>query len=438
MKKVAFYTLGCKVNQYETQAMCELFIKKGYCEVGFEEKADIYVINTCSVTSLSDRKSRQMIRRAKRLNPNAVVIAAGCYAQTAADEVSKIEGVNLVIGTSGRKNIVELAESLGNNDVHIAVSDIMHTHEFESLSVHGYDGKTRAYIKAQEGCSQFCSYCIIPYARGPIRSRPEEEVISEAKRLAENGFCELVLVGIHIASYGKDLKNTSLGRIICKIAEIDAVKRIRLSSIEPMTLDEEFIRTVSSAGDKLCRHFHISLQSGCDRTLERMNRKYHTADFAGIVDGLRRLSDDVAVTTDVMVGFPGETDEEFNESLNFVKKIGFADLHVFQYSPRPGTPAAKMEGQVDPAVKHERSTLMIKAGEESRSSFLSRFIGRTLSVLFEQKHEHKEGFYEGKTENYITIVSASESDISGRFAHVKAERAENGMIFGKIIDFIQD
>lgn len=435
MKKVAFYTLGCKVNQYETQAMCELFINEGYIEVGFEQNADVYVINTCSVTSLSDRKSRQMIRRAKRRNPNSVVVATGCYAQTAAKEVAQIEGVNLVIGTSGRKDIVKLVQEItnGSDSARVEVGNIMCTHEFESLSVHSYIDKTRAYIKIQEGCSQFCSYCIIPYARGPVRSRSEDDVLNEARRLAKEGFCELVLVGIHIASYGKDLKNTSLEQIICKIAEIDDVKRIRLSSIEPMTLDEKFISAVSAAGEKLCRHFHISLQSGCDRTLARMNRKYSSSDFAKIAAGLRSLSDDVAITTDVMVGFPGETDDEFEESLAFVKKIGFADLHVFQYSPRPGTPAAKMEGQVAPEIKHERSSRMIKIGEESRDAFLRRFVGRRLSVLFEQEHEHKKGFYEGKTQNYITVVCAAEGDMAGKFANVIAVSAENGVLFGEIV-----
>lgn len=283
MKTVAFYTLGCKVNQYETQAMRELFLDAGYEEAGFTERADVYVINTCSVTSLSDRKSRQMIGRARRTNPDAVIVAAGCYAQTAAEEVGNIDGVNLVIGTQGRKDIVTLAEQAAGKRQN-CVTDILHTHAFEDLSVHAYSEKTRAYIKVQEGCSQFCSYCIIPYARGPVRSRPHGEVLAEARRLAQAGYQELVLVGIHIASYGKDLPDTSLERLIQEINGIEAVRRIRLSSIEPMTLDGAFLRAVAGA-DKLCHHFHISLQSGCDATLARMNRKYTTAQFAQIVEG---------------------------------------------------------------------------------------------------------------------------------------------------------
>lgn len=432
MKKVAFCTLGCKVNQYETQAMCELFEKDGYTEVSFDESADVYVINTCSVTSLSDRKSRQMIRRARKTNPNAIIAVAGCYAQTAAEEVAAIDGVSIVVGTNKRKDIVKMVNDYIDGGQIVSVDDIMHTHDFENLSVTEYGDKTRAYIKIQEGCSQFCSYCIIPYARGPIRSRTPEDVICEAKNLSENGFCELVLVGIHVASYGRDIKNTSLEQIICEIAKIDKVKRIRLSSIEPMTLDENFIKAVSSAGDKLCRHFHISLQSGCDETLKRMNRKYLSSDYEKIVEGLRRLSPDVAITTDVMVGFPGETEEEFSQSLAFVNKIAFADMHVFAYSPRRSTPAAVMENQISPDVKHKRSAIMIEAGKKSRDAFLSRFVGRTLHVLFEQKYAPLDGYYEGKTENYITVVCKSDTDLSGQFVDVVANKADNGIIFGQI------
>lgn len=431
MKKVAFHTLGCKVNQYETQAMLELFLKKGYEEAAFEEKADVYVINTCSVTSLSDRKSRQMIRRARRQNPAAVVVATGCYAQTAADEVGKIEGVNLVLGTSGRGQIVELVEQAAGTRLN-CVTDIMHTHHFEELHVHTYSEKTRAYIKVQEGCSQFCSYCIIPYARGPIRSRPHEEVLAEAKRLAAAGYRELVLVGIHIASYGRDLQDTSLERLIRDINAIDRVARIRLSSIEPMTLDDAFIKAVAGA-DKLCRHFHISLQSGCDETLVRMNRKYKAADFARIVDGLRAAFPEAAITTDVMVGFPGETEAEFDASLAFVKQVGFADLHVFQYSPRRGTPAAEMAEQVAPEVKHIRSERMIAAGVESRDAFLHSFIGRTMPVLFERESANKDGYYEGKTENYIAVVCASGEDLSGEIRDVLLTGAHDGVIFGTLV-----
>ncbi len=433
MKKVAFCTLGCKVNQYETQAMRELFINKGYVEVDFGDISDVYVINTCSVTSLSDRKSRQMIRRAKRLNPDCIVAVTGCYAQTATDKVSKIDGVNIVIGTSGRQNIVELVENASQQDTRVCVGDIMHTHDFEKLSINNFEDKTRAYIKVQEGCSQFCSYCIIPYARGPIRSRNQDDVIAEAKKLSDAGFCELVLVGIHIASYGKDLKNTSLDKIICEIAKLEKVKRIRLSSIEPMTLDENFMRAVEGAGDKLCKHFHISLQSGCDETLSRMNRRYNTVDFEKIVSNLRAISPDSAITTDIMVGFPGETDEEFEKSLSFAKKIGFADMHVFSYSPRPGTPAAQMKDQVLAQLKHERSARLIELAGECRDNFLDRFVDRKLDVLFEREYGGKKGYYEGKTENYITVVCKSETDLSGKIVCVNLTEHKDGIMYGEII-----
>lgn len=434
MKKVAFYTLGCKVNKYESQAMCELFEKAGYEQTDFCKKADVYIVNTCSVTSLSDRKSRQIIRRAKRLNPDAVLIVTGCYAQVSPDEAAKIEGVNLIIGTNGRKNIVQLAEQAANESTRIEVSDIMRTHDFEEMSIHTYSDRTRACIKIQEGCSQFCSYCIIPYARGPIRSRSEDSVISEAKRLSEEGFCEVVLVGIHVASYGKDLKNTSLSKIITKIAEIDKIKRIRLSSIEPMTLDEKFFEAVKGAGKKLCHHFHISLQSGCDETLARMNRKYTSHEFEQIVHTIRTICPDAAVTTDVMVGFPGESEDEFEKSFEFVKKIGFADLHVFQYSPRPKTPAAEMDFQISPEIKHKRSEIMIAEGTKSRDRFLKRFLKKELEVLFEQEHKEKKGFYEGKTKNYITAVCESKKDISGKIVNIKADEIKDGVIYGHIID----
>lgn len=431
MKKIAFCTLGCKVNQYESQAMGELFEAAGYTVVPFDTAADVYIINTCSVTSLADRKSRQMIRRAKKLNPAAYVAVTGCFAQTAPEKVSEIEGVNLIVGTSGRNKIVELVEQ--GKAAHIAVEDIMQVHDFEPLSVSGYSEHTRAFIKAQEGCSQFCSYCIIPYARGPVRSRLQAEIIEEAKRLASHGYAEIVLVGIHIASYGKDLKeSTNLQTLITEIEKIDGIRRIRLSSIEPMHLNEEFIETVKHS-KKLCRHFHISLQSGCDATLRRMNRKYKSADYAGIVNGLRAAFDDASITTDVMVGFPGETEEEFEASLAFVKQMQFAEAHVFAYSPRGGTPAQKMENQVSPEEKHRRSALMIEASAAAQKAFLERFVGRELEVLFEQPASGMSGVYEGKTDNYITVLAETDGDIANQFKTVKIQRVEGMQLFGRIV-----
>ncbi len=429
MQRVAFYTLGCKVNQYETEAIAELFSKEGYEVVDFGKPADIYIINTCTVTSMSDRKSRQIIRRARKTNPSAYIAVAGCYAQTAPDTLLEIDGVNLVIGNNNRKNIVELVEANRGREKFSAVDDIMKVREFEELSIENYSERTRAFIKIQEGCNQFCSYCIIPYARGPIRSRTPQNIIDEIITLTKNGFTEVVLTGIHVASYGKDLGTTDLAELILQVNAIDAIERIRLSSIEPMTLNSDFINRIAKA-DKLCRHFHLSLQSGCDETLKRMNRKYTTAEYREIVDGLRRVFPDVAITTDIMVGFPGETDEEFAKTLEFTEQIAFADAHIFQYSPRKGTPAAKMTDQIPPEIKEARSKKIMAVCEKSRSEFLHGFLGKTYPVLFEQPSA--DGFFEGKTDNYITVSVPFEEGLSGKFFPVEFEYEKNGIIYGKL------
>lgn len=429
MKKAALYTLGCKVNQYETEAMAELLKKSGYEITDFSQSADVYVINTCSVTNMGDRKSRQIIRRAKKTNPDAIIAVAGCYSQTAPEEILAIDGVNLVLGTQGRHNIAELLKNLDTESKVNAVSDIMTTHDFEELKIDSYIDRTRAYIKIQDGCSQFCSYCIIPYARGPVRSRNEYEVIEEIKKLAKKGFSEIILVGIHVASYGKDLGNTSLENLLLKADAIDGIKRIRMSSIEPMTLNKSFVDKVK-VSKKLCNHFHISLQSGCDETLKRMNRHYTTAQYMEIVNGLRTAFPDTAVTTDIMVGFPGETDEEFQKTAEFIKKADFADAHVFMYSQRRGTPAAKRPDQIPPEVKEKRSKEIIEIVKHSRESFLSRFIGSTHEVLFEQPSG---GYFEGKTSNYITVKVKANENLQGQYRDVLFERIENGCIIGKIV-----
>ncbi len=431
MKKAAFYTLGCKVNQYETEAMAELFASAGYEISDFSEKSDVYVINTCSVTNMGDRKSRQIIRRAKKTNPDAIIAVTGCYAQTSPDEVLSIDGVNIVIGTKDRKNIVSLVEELNTASSINHVSDIMSNHEFEELQIKQYSNRTRAFIKIQEGCNQFCSYCIIPYARGPVRSRPMDEVLQEIHELAANNFKEIILVGIHVASYGADLENTTLEDLIMAVDKIDGVERIRLSSIEPMTLNQAFIDNIK-ASKKLCHHFHISLQSGCDATLKRMNRKYTTAQFKGIVDGLRAAFDDVAITTDIMVGFPAETDKEFNATVDFVREVSFADAHVFQYSQRKGTPAAKRPDQISPDTKEKRSKIIIAETQKTRDAFIEKFIGKTMRVLFEQPA--KDGLFEGKTDNYITVHAPSDTDLNDQFRNVLLERNDNGIVIGKIVD----
>ena len=429
-KKIAFCTLGCKVNQYETEAMEELFIDAGYKVVPFSQKSDVYVINSCSVTSIGDRKSRQMIRRAKKENPEAVIVVTGCYAQTAADEIETMDEVNLLIGTQGREGIVNIVNTLDCNSHINLVSDIMHTHKFEELKITKYTNRTRAFIKVQEGCNQFCSYCIIPYARGPIRSRNKQEVIDEIITLAKNGFKEIILAGIHIASYGLDTKDTSLEELLLEVDKIDGIERIRLSSIEPMTLNSEFIKKIS-VSKKLCRHFHISLQSGCDETLKRMNRKYTTAQFKAIVDGLRSAFDDVAITTDIMVGFAGETDEEFKKTLEFVKEIQFADAHVFQYSQRRGTPAAKYPNQVSPQIKEERSKIVIEECAKSRHNFLESLIGKSTDILFERKTE--DNMLEGKTDNYITVKVPYQDGLVGEIKKVRLIKLCDTFISGEII-----
>ena len=431
MKTAAFYTLGCKVNQYETEAVEELFEKNGYTSVPFSEKADCYIINTCSVTSMSDRKSRQMIRRARKTNPDALIAVMGCYSQTAPDEVLAIDGVNLVLGTKDKSSAVRLMGTLKQGDKLNAVTDVRDNHTFEELRIERCTGMTRAYIKIQDGCSQFCSYCIIPYARGPVRSRPEDEIVCEVKKLAEAGYKEVILTGIHAAAYGQDLQNTSLDRLLNRLDTIDGIERIRLSSIEPMTLNSDFIDGIRSC-KKLCPHFHISLQSGCDETLRRMNRHYTTEQFEDIVNGLRGAFPGCAVTTDIMTGFAGETDEEFEKTLEFVKHIKFADAHVFQYSRRRGTPAAKRPGQVPPEIKEARSKAIMKAVAVSKNEFLQNELGKTVDVLFETKT--KDGLYEGKTANYITVHAPSDENISGRILKTALMSTENGIIFGKTVD----
>ena len=430
MKTAAFYTLGCKVNQYETEAIKELFTDDGFEIVPFEEKADFYIVNTCSVTSMSDRKSRQIIRRAKKKNPDSVIAVMGCYSQTAPDEVLDIEGVNLVLGTKDKGTVLNLIKTLNTTSKLNAVTDVRDNHTYEDLTVKRTHERTRAYIKIQDGCSQFCSYCIIPYARGPVRSRCENEVITEIKTLAHAGYKEIILTGIHVASYGKDLGNTSLEELLKKADTIDGIRRIRLSSIEPMTLNHEFVEKIRGC-KKLCPHFHISLQSGCDATLKRMNRHYTTAQFEEVTQGLRNAFTDCAITTDIMTGFAGETDEEFEETLKFVNRIGFADAHIFQYSQRRGTPAARRPDQVMPEIKEARSKLIIEATNKSRDEFLLSQIGKVTEVLFETNDN---GVFEGKTDNYITVHAQYSSDICGEFKTVLLEKAENGIMFGKIVD----
>lgn len=426
MNTVSFCTLGCKVNQYETQAMENLFQKAGYTIGKFDEKCDIYVINTCTVTGMGDRKSRQMIHRARKLNPDALIAVVGCYSQVAPDEVEKIEGVGLVLGTNERASIVELAEkALSDKKQTVEVCDIMKQRKYEDLWVSSYSAKTRAFVKIEDGCAEFCTYCIIPYARGPVRSRSLKGIKDEVAALAENGFKEIVLTGIHLASYGRDTKEHTLLDVIRTVAETDGIERVRLGSVEPRILTEEFVSEIAKI-DKMCNHFHISLQSGCDETLKRMNRKYTTAEYAESVKLLRKYFDNPAIATDIMVGFPGETDAEFEASLEFMKEINFADAHVFAYSNRKGTKADKFPNQVDKHTKDERSRKMSECVKELHDSYLRSYIGKTVSVLAER--QIKDGIYEGHMTNYIKVHVKSNTDISKKIVTVKTDGEEKDFL----------
>ncbi|MBU5455495.1 threonylcarbamoyladenosine tRNA methylthiotransferase MtaB [Keratinibaculum paraultunense] len=432
MNRVAFYTLGCKVNQYETEAMQELFEKRGYQIVECDEFADIYVINTCTVTNLGDRKSRQFIRRAKKLNRDSIVAVVGCYSQVAPDEVKKMKEVDVILGTTHRDKIVDLCEKAILEDKKInMVKDVNEHKEFENLNIADVKSKTRAYIKIQDGCNQFCSYCIIPYARGPIRSRNLQSIIDEAQRLSEAGFKEVILTGIHVASYGKDLNSISLVDVIEEVAKVDGIERIRLSSIEPTLIDDQFMRRVIKT-NKLCDHFHLSLQSGSDEVLNRMNRKYTTQQYKEIVKLIREYMPNVGITTDIIVGFPGETDREFQQTYDFVKEIGFSRIHVFKYSPRKGTPASKFKKQIHGEIKQQRSDMLIALGDKLMKDFNKKFLGHTLEVLFEENSKDNADYMEGYTTNYIRVKAKADDSIKGKILPVKIICEKDDILIGKI------
>jgi len=432
LKKAAFYTLGCKVNQYETEAMIESFEKAGYEIVEYTDYSDIYVINTCTVTNMGDRKSRQIIRRALELNPDAFIAVVGCYSQIAPGEVLDIPGVRLVVGTNERSRLVELVESTMEMRESISlVNDIMEVKEFEEMPIKNYKSRTRAFLKIQEGCDQYCTYCIIPYARGHIRSRKPESIMAEVRELAGAGFREVVLTGIHVASYGKDLGDISLIEIIERVHGIEGIERIRMSSVDPNVMTEEFISRLSRL-PKICRHFHLSLQSGCDETLKRMNRKYNTEDYKRVVGKLREVFPGVALTTDLIVGFPGETDEEFRQTVQFIEDISFSGMHIFKYSPREGTPASKYKNQVRPQVKEARSKLIAEIAQKHEDSFKKSLLGRSMTVLYENSLGENNGCYEGLTDNYIRVVSESPEDIKGKIIDTRLVGLKEDHVEGRI------
>ncbi len=433
MNTVAFHTLGCKVNQYETEAMEEIFEKGGYTIVNDDVIADIYVINTCTVTNLSDRKSRQFIRRAKKLNEDSIIAVVGCYSQVSPEEVAEIEGVDVVIGTTDRNRILELCKIAKEKNEKInIVRNVKTEKEFETINIDDIKSKTRAYIKIQDGCNQFCSYCIIPYARGPIRSREVSDVIMESTKLGKAGFKEIVLTGIHVASYGRDMNNIPLTTVIDKVSNIDGIERIRLSSLEPTLIDPEFMKSIIGTG-KVCDHFHLSLQSGSDTVLKRMNRKYTSSEYKNIVKLIREYMPNAGITTDIIVGFPGETEEEFNETYEFVKEIGFSRIHVFKYSPRRGTPAAKSKDQVDGNIKNVRSEKLIALGDELMLKFNKGFINSSFSVLFEEESKNEDGIIEGYTTNYIRVKSKLNVDNIGKIVNIKINSTEGEFLVGEMI-----
>ena len=412
MKTVAFCTLGCKVNQYETNAMMQKMIEAGYEVVDFETKADIYIINTCTVTNMADKKSRQMLRRVKEINPEAILVAVGCYAQVAKEKLEQIPEIDLILGINEKNDIVKYVEQASKNTY---VSDVLHQTEFLDFGDVTYTEKTRAVIKVQDGCNQFCSYCIIPYARGRIRSRKPESVIKEITDVAKEGIKEVVITGIHIASYGKDFNaEYRLIDLLEEIQKVDGIQRIRLGSLEPTLITEEFVTRLKKLS-KICDHFHLSLQSGCNETLKRMNRKYTTDQFRHVVELLRNAYPEVHLTTDVIVGFPGETEEEFNKTYEFLKKIKFYKMHVFKYSPRNGTVAAKMPNQIDGNIKEERSNKLIELSDENEKEYNQKYIGKEVEVLLEER----EGEYlKGHTTNYMVVKMKTNENLENTIQKV--------------------
>ena len=434
MKKVALHSLGCKVNAYETEAMQQLLIQAGYEIVPFDAGADIYIINTCTVTNIADRKSRQMLHRAKKMNPHALVVAAGCYVQTGGEKVSEDDSIDLVIGNNKKKDLIAILEAYEEGRQAEALIDINHTREYEGLSLEKTAEHTRAYVKVQDGCNQFCSYCIIPYARGRVRSRMPEEVQKEVEQLSANGYQEVVLTGIHLSSYGTDLAETDLLSLIKMVHEAPGIHRIRLGSLEPRIITEEFAKELAGM-EKLCPHFHLSLQSGSDTVLKRMNRRYTTEEYEKACVLLRQVFDYPALTTDVIVGFPGETEEEFRETEGFLKRIQFSQTHIFKYSRRKGTKADQMEGQITEAVKTERSRILLELNKENEERYRKRQLGRQVEILVEEPIEVQGRTYQsGHTREYCKAIFPSDQDLTGQVVCALAEKQlENEFLLCKLI-----
>ncbi len=403
--------------------MIEQFMKKNYTIVDIEDVADIYVINTCTVTNMADRKSRQMLRKVKEKNENAIIVACGCYAQVAKEELEKIPEIDIILGINEKNHIVGFVEKyMQEQQKEIVITDVMRQKEFLDFGTTAYTDKTRAVVKIQDGCDRFCSYCIIPYARGRVRSRKIESIVDEVKAIAEEGIKEIVITGIHIASYGKDFTDgTKLISLLEAINQVKGIERIRLGSLEPTLITDEFVKRLTKL-EKICDHFHLSLQSGCDETLQRMNRKYTTKEFKEVVTRLRNAYPQVALTTDIIVGFPGETEEEFSRTYQYLKEIQFYKMHIFKYSPRKGTKAAVMKDQIDGKIKEERSKKLIALSDENEKMYNSQYVGKEVSVLFEER----EGKYmKGHTTNYMCVKKKEKEDLTGKIENVKITKVED-------------
>ena len=429
--KVAFLTLGCKVNQYESNAMAQKFIDAGYSVCGIKENPDIIIVNTCTVTNIADRKSRHILRKVKEENKNSIVVAVGCYVQVAKEKVDEIEEIDLSLGNVEKKDIVQIVECYIENKKRVEkIIDVNKEKEFLEMGLNTYTEKTRATIKIQDGCNNFCTYCLIPFARGRIRSRSKENVIKEVEQIAKKGIKEVVLTGIHIASYGKENKenNYFLIDLLEDLNKIQGIERIRLGSLEPTIITEEFAKRLSKL-EKICNQFHLSLQSGCDETLKRMNRKYTTKQFEEVAKILRKYFKDVNLTTDIIVGFPGETDEEFAQTYNFLKNISFYKMHIFKYSPREGTFAQKMPMQVDGNKKEERSEKLIELSNINQEMYNKKYINKKIVVLFEEKVGD---YWEGYTKNYIRVKVKTEENLENKLQEVVPIEEEKQILIAKI------
>lgn len=424
MPTVAFHTLGCKVNHYETEALWQLFKQAGYEKIDFEQSADVYVINTCTVTNTGDKKSRQVIRRAIRRNPEAVVAVTGCYAQTTPHEIMAIPGVDIVVGTSGRDNLINYVNQyLREREPINAVSNIMKAREYEELDVPEFTDRTRASLKIQEGCNNFCTFCIIPWARGLMRSRKPESVIEQANKLVAAGYKEIVLTGIHTGGYGEDLEDYNLARLLRELdTKVPGLKRIRISSIEASQITDEVIEVLNSS-DKMCRHLHVPLQAGDDNVLKRMRRKYTTDEFRRKIEQLHQALPDVAITTDIIVGFPGETEEMYENGYRFIEEMKFAELHVFPYSKRSGTPAARMEDQVDEEIKNRRVHELIALSDKLALEYSGKFVGDVLEVIPEEPYKEApdSGLYVGHSDNYLKLVFEANESLVGKICKVRLD-----------------